>query len=95
LGNLGSLADLLGNEPFFNEWRQNTRATFSPEMYPKLLSSKHFLVGLINQEFYFSGFEFSPTMGLERLLLTGSPADILTKLSNSLRYSYLDRELLF
>jgi uncharacterized protein involved in exopolysaccharide biosynthesis len=76
LGNLGSLAGFAGmNLSSMNG--ANTRATFSPEMYPKLLSSKHFLVGLINQEFYFSG--LNQTMTLRDYYLQERPADILTK----------------
>jgi len=76
LGNLGSLAGFAGmNLSSMNG--ANTASTFSPEMYPKLLSSKHFLVGLINQEFYFS--QLNETLTLRDYYLKERPADILTK----------------
>ncbi len=76
LGNFGSLSGLAGmNLSSMNG--ANTTATFSPEMYPKLLESKHFLVDLINQEFYFS--ELNETLTLRDYYLQERPADILTK----------------
>ena len=76
LGNFGSLAGFAGmNLSSMNG--ANTTASFSPEMYPKLLSSKIFLVGLINQEFYF--YELNETLTLRDYYLQERPADLLTK----------------
>lgn len=76
MGGIGNLAGLAGvNLPSMSGG--NTTTSFSPEMYPKLLSSKPFLVDLINQEFYFS--KLNKTMSLRNYYLQERPADIISK----------------
>lgn len=75
-GQLGGLAGLAG----FNLQGlsgSNNSGTFSPEMYPKLLESKPFLLDLINQEFYFT--TLGKKMSVKDYFLEQRPSDILSK----------------
>ena len=76
LGGIGSLAGMAGiNLSTINAGTAD--ATFSPEMYPKLLFSKPFLVDLIYEEFYFS--KLNKKMTLRDYYLQERPADLISK----------------
>lgn len=76
LGNIGGLAGLAGIN-LAGVSGANSTATFSPEMYPKLLKSKPFLVDLIKQEFFFS--DLNKKMAIKEYYLQERPGDLLTK----------------
>lgn len=76
MGQLGGLAGLAGiNLSSVNGG--NNITSFSPDLYPKLLSSKPFLLDLINEEFFFVS--VNKKMTLKDYYLEERPGDIVTK----------------
>lgn len=76
MGQLGGIAGLAGiNLSGMTGVGMNN--AFSPDLYPKLLESKPFLLGLIKEEFYFE--TKGKRMSLEDYYLEERPDDLLSK----------------
>lgn len=75
-GQLGGLAGLAGFNLQGLSGSSNSN-TFSPEMYPKLLESKPFLLDLINHEFYFE--TVGKKMSVKDYFLENRPSDLVSK----------------
>lgn len=72
LGQLGGLAGMAGiNIPTVNS------STFSPDMYSDVISSRSFLYGLIDEEFFFETQE--KTMSIKEYYLNERPGNIISK----------------
>jgi hypothetical protein len=76
MGQLGGLAGLAGIN-LGGLGGSGISNTFTPDMYPKLLESKPFLLDLINQEFYFN--TMGKTMSIKEYYLEKRPNDLLNK----------------
>lgn len=76
MGQLGGLAGLAGIN-LSSVAGGNNITTFSPDLYPKLLASKPFLLDLINEEFFFVS--MNKKMTLKDYYLEERPGDIVTK----------------
>jgi uncharacterized protein involved in exopolysaccharide biosynthesis len=76
MGQLGGLAGLAGIN-LSSVGGGNNITTFSPDLYPKLLASKPFLLDLINEEFFFVSMNKKIT--LKDYYLEERPGDIVTK----------------
>lgn len=76
MGQLGGLAGLAGIN-LSSVGGGNNITTFSPDLYPKLLASKPFLLDLINEEFFFVS--MNKKMTLKDYYLDERPGDIVTK----------------
>lgn len=76
MGQLGGLAGLAGIN-LSNMSGANINNGFSPELYPKLLESKSFILNLIKEEFYFASKE--EKMSIEEYFLRERPDDIISK----------------
>lgn len=72
LRHLGGLAGMAGiNFPTEN------KSTFSPDMYPDVISSRSFLLGIINEEFFFK--TKGKNMTIKTYYLEERPGNILSK----------------
>ena len=76
MGQLGGLAGLAGIN-LSSMSGTNMNNSFSPELYPKLLESKSFLLGLIKEEFYFE--TKGKKMSIEEYMLEERPDDVISK----------------
>jgi len=76
MGQLGGLAGLAGIN-LGGMAGSDISNTFAPDMYPKLLESKPFLLDLINQEFYFNS--KGKKMSIKDYYLEERPNDLLKK----------------
>lgn len=76
MGQLGGLAGLAGIN-LSGLGGGGSSSSFSPELYPKLLESKPFLLELIQEEFYFETKQ--KKMSLKEYYLEERPADLISK----------------
>lgn len=76
MGQLGGLAGLAGIN-LSGLGSGSSSSTFSPELYPKLLESKPFLLALIEEEFYFETKQ--KKMSIKDYYLEERPADLISK----------------